>query len=204
MAYSFTDKSAIFISKEEKYVPYIRVLAWIRGASLLVLPNLSVVSLIGAFFITKRMSKPTFINSKVVYHDNSREYHIDARGKDLAAIIRACQTEDITPGASSRQTEEVRDRSAEEGILDIPDSIIFTKKAKQEGKIPAIVQALQKSIIGRKDKTRALVRELQSWQNDNYIDPQYNAQVMYDELQKILPLPFGYDAFKRLYNNTRP
>ena len=154
-------------------------------------------------FSANSMSKPTFINSKVVYHDNSTEFNIDARGKDLASVIRACQTEDITPGASSRQTEEVRDRSAEEGIWEIPDSIIFTKKAHQEHKIPAIVQALQKSIIGRKDKTRALVRELQSWQKDNYIDPQYNAQVMYDELQKVLPLPFGYEVFKKHYNNTR-
>ena len=140
------------------------------------------------------MSKPTFINSKVVYHDNSTEFNIDARGKDLASVIRACQTEDIQPLSSS---------GAPDFSSEIPDSIIFTKKAHQEHKIPAIVQALQKSIINRKDKTRALVQELQSWQKDNYIDPQYNAQVMYDELQKILPLPFGYDAFKRLYNNTR-
>ena len=140
------------------------------------------------------MSKPTFINSKVVYHDNSTEYNIDARGKDLSAIIRACQTEDIQPLFSSITSEF---------DSDIPDSIIFTKKAKQENKIPAIVQALQKSLVGRKDKTRALVKELQSWQNDDYIDPNYNAQVMYDELQKIMRLPFGYDAFKRLYNNTR-
>ena len=128
------------------------------------------------------------------YHDNSTEFNIDARGKDLASVIRACQTEDIQPLSSS---------GAPDFSSEIPDSIIFTKKAHQEHKIPAIVQALQKSIIGRKDKTRALVKELQSWQKDNYIDPQYNAQVMYDELQKILPLPFGYDAFKRLYNNTR-
>lgn len=86
---------------------------------------------------------------------------------------------------------------------DIPDSIIFTKKAHQEHKIPIIVQALQKSIIRRKDKTRALVQELQSWQKDNYIDPHYNAQVMFDELQKIIPLPFGYEVFKKHYNNTR-
>ena len=146
------------------------------------------------------MSKPTFINSKVVYHDNSTEYNIDARGKDLSAIIRACQTEDITPGASSRQTGGAA--SAEEGILDIPDSIIFTKKARQEGKIPAIIHALQKSIIGRKDKTRALVQELQSWQNDGYVDAHYNARVMYDELDKLMPLSFGYEVFKKNYNNT--
>lgn len=145
-------------------------------------------------FSANSMSKPTFINSKVVYHDNSTEFNIDARGKDLASVIRACQTEDVQALSSS---------IASEFNSDIPDSIIFTKKAKQENKIPTIVQALQKSIIGRKDKTRALVRELQSWQNDNYIDPHYNAQVMYDELQKILPLPFGYEVFKKHYNNTR-
>ena len=31
------------------------------------------------------------------YHDNSTEYNIDARGKDLADVLRACQTEDVTP-----------------------------------------------------------------------------------------------------------
>ena len=51
------------------------------------------------------MSKPTFIKSKVVYHDNSSEFHIDARGKDLAAIIRACQTKDIQPLSSSVSSE---------------------------------------------------------------------------------------------------
>lgn len=142
------------------------------------------------------------------YHDNSTEFNIDARGKDLASVIRACQTEDIQSPSSSVTSADpdispLSSSGAPDFSSEIPDSIIFTKKAHQEHKIPAIVQALQKSIIGRKDKTRALVRELQSWQKDNYIDPQYNAQVMYDELQKILPLPFGYDAFKRLYNNTR-
>ena len=117
------------------------------------------------------------------YESNSANSHSESK-----------QVEDIQPLSSS---------GAPDFSSEIPDSIIFTKKAHQEHKIPTIVQALQKSIIDRKDKTRALVQELQSWQKDNYIDPQYNAQVMYDELQKILPLPFGYDAFKRLYTNTR-
>jgi hypothetical protein len=117
------------------------------------------------------------------YESNSANSHSESK-----------QVEDIQPLSSS---------GAPDFSLEIPDSIIFTKKAHQEHKIPAIVQALQKSIIGRKDKTRALVKELQSWQNDNYIDPHYNAQVMFDELQKILPLPFGYEVFKKHYNNTR-
>ena len=83
------------------------------------------------------------------------------------------------------------------------DSIIFTKKAKKEGKEVFILQALQKSVQGRKDKTRAFVQELHSWQKEEYIDAHYNARVMYDELEKLMPLSFGYDGFKRLYNNSR-
>jgi hypothetical protein len=50
------------------------------------------------------MSRPNFFNSKVVYHDNSREYNIDARGnKDIDALIRACEADDVEPV----QAEEV-------------------------------------------------------------------------------------------------
>lgn len=144
------------------------------------------------------MSRPTFINSTVVYNDHSTEYNIDARGnKDIDALIRTCNAEDVTPEPSSVSPEF----NSGSSTSDIPDSIIFTKKAKQEGKIPSIVQALQKSIIGRKDKTRALVQELQSWQNDGYVDAHYNARVMYDELNKITPLTFEYDTFRKYYNN---
>ena len=83
------------------------------------------------------------------------------------------------------------------------DSIIFTKKAKKEAKQTAIIEALKKSIDGRRDKTRAFVDELHSWQNDGYVDAHYNAQVMYDELRKLLPISFGYEVFKKHYNNTR-
>ena len=40
------------------------------------------------------------------YHDNSTEYNIDARGKDLAEVLRACQTEDITPLQEVKTTEK--------------------------------------------------------------------------------------------------
>ena len=83
------------------------------------------------------------------------------------------------------------------------DSIIFTKKAKKEGKETFILDALQNSVQGRRDKTRAFVDELHAWQKEQYIDARYNAQVMYDELDKLLPLPFGYEVFKKHYNNTR-
>ena len=96
------------------------------------------------------------------------------------------QVEDITPVETS----------------DIPDSIIFTKKAKKEAKEADILKALKNAFIGRKDKTRALVAELQSWQKEGYIDAHYNARVMYDEMNKIIPLPFGYEVFKKYYNHT--
>lgn len=82
------------------------------------------------------------------------------------------------------------------------DSIIFTKKAKKEGKEATIIAALQKSVQGRNDKTRAFVQELQEWQEEGYVDAHYNAKVMYDELEKMIPLTFGYETFKKYYNNT--
>ena len=134
------------------------------------------------------MSRPTFINSNVVYHDNSTEYNIDARGKDAASVIRARETNNI--------------ESVQEEPSDTIDSIIFTKKAKKEGKEAAIIAALHKSVQGRNDKTRAFVQELQEWQKEGYVDAHYNAKVMYDELEKIIPLTFGYETFKKYYNNT--
>ena len=149
-------------------------------------------------------------NFGVIYfyecHSKQKTENKQAETEDISPFPSSVTSEfdsDITPGASSRQTEEVRDRSAEEGISDIPDSIIFTKKAQQEGKIPTIIHALQKSVQGRKDKTRAFVQELQDWQNDGYVDAHYNARVMYDELDKLMPLFFGYEVFKKHYNNTR-
>lgn len=129
------------------------------------------------------------IGGVINYHDHHKEYNIDARGKDLAAVMRAIDTENIQP--------------VEEEKPETIDSIIFTKKAKQEHKEAYIIKALQKSVQGRNDKTRAFVQELHKWQNETYIDAHYNARVMYDELEKLMPISFGYDGFRRLYNNSR-
>ena len=99
--------------------------------------------------------------------------------------------------------DAVEDVAPVETTVERIDSFIFTKKAKQEHKEAYIIEALQKSVYGRKDKTRAFVQELQSWQEQAYIDAHYNARVMYDELEKLMPISFGYDGFKRLYNNSR-
>ena len=142
------------------------------------------------------------------YNDHHKEFTISGASTNVSEIVRSFFSEDITPYPSSVTSEFDSDITpcpssvTSELDSDIPDSIIFTKKARQEGKIPAIIHALQKSIIGRKDKTRALVQELQSWQNDGYVDAHYNARVMYDELDKLMPLSFGYEVFKKYYNNT--
>lgn len=105
--------------------------------------------------------------------------------------------------APKQHPQEVQDivPEQEEHPAENVDSIIFTKKAKKEGKEAYIIQALQKSVIGRKDKTRAFVDELQEWQKEHYIDPHYNAKVMYDELEKLTPLSFSYDTFRKYYNH---
>ena len=113
------------------------------------------------------------------FYENSKNSHPQ----------NAHQAEDIIP--------------IEEQQTTVPDSMIFTRKAKQESKVNVILQALQKSVVGRKDKTRAFVQELHAWQKDEYIDAHFNARVMYDELGNMLPLPFGYEVFKKHYNNTR-
>lgn len=79
-------------------------------------------------------------------------------------------------------------------------SSLFTKIAHTEGREGEIIQALQQSLVGRQDKARALVEEIRHWQREGFIDPHYNARVMYDELDKILNLPFQYGGFRKYYN----
>ncbi|MBO4250317.1 MAG: hypothetical protein J5884_03575 [Paludibacteraceae bacterium] len=108
------------------------------------------------------------------------------------------------PNDSKKEQAECEDsQPVQEETPEAIESIIFTKKAKKEGKETYILQALQKSVQGRKDKTRAFVEELQEWQKQGYVDAHFNARVMYDELDKLTPLPFGYEVFKKHYNNTR-
>ena len=92
------------------------------------------------------------------------------------------QTEDITPELATA------------------DSYLFTKKAKNEVKVADITHALQQSFAGRSDKARALVEEVRQWQKDGYLDANFNARVMYDELSKIITMPFSYDGFRKYYN----
>lgn len=95
------------------------------------------------------------------------------------------ETGDVSKGKESRDEEVCN---------------IFTKKAKKEGKEEEIRKALQVAMNGRKDKARALVDEVRNWQKEGYIDSNYNAKVMYDGLNVLIPLPFQYGGFRKYYN----
>ena len=94
---------------------------------------------------------------------------------------------------SSSQAEEV---SAEPVVV----SSLFTKKAKQENRMEEIVQSLQSAMNGRSDKARALVEEVRNWQKEGYVDANYNAKVMFDELNRLIAMPFQYPGFRKYYN----
>ena len=79
------------------------------------------------------------------------------------------------------------------------DCLLFTRKARQEGQEAEIIQSLQQAIRGRNDKARALVDAIRQWQKEGYIDANYNARVMYEQLNKIIPLPFQYPGFRKYY-----
>ena len=126
--------------------------------------------------------------------------HLDFHHNNIS--MSASQITDLVRSFLSDRAEDIEDITPSEPTETV-DSIIFTKKAKVEHKEPYIIAALQKSVQGRNDKTRAFVQELHDWQNQAYVDAHYNARVMYDELCKLMPISFGYDGFKRLYNNSR-
>ena len=135
-----------------------------------------------------------------IHIDHHKDLNIDVKSVDdavrLMSAFMSDRAEDITPSEDSPSVTSEFDSN-------ITNSIIFTKKAKLEHKEPYIIHSLQKSVLGRKDKTRAFVQELHDWQNQAYVDAHFNARVMYDELEKLMPISFGYDVFRRLYNSSR-
>ena len=150
-------------------------------------------------------------NTQLEYENKQLKYQITKMEEKYTQINIGTQNNNCTQIGSQiinnyygqpSTTAQPEESKPESEPAETIESIIFTKKAKQEGKIPSIIEALQKSVQGRKDKTRAFVQELHEWQNDAYVDAHYNARVMYDELVKLMPISFGYEIFKKHYNNT--
>ena len=79
-------------------------------------------------------------------------------------------------------------------------SCLFTAKARNEKKQLLIVQSLQKSYDGRNDKARAIAKELKRWQEDGYVERNYDDNVVYNELKKILTtMPVTYAGFRKYF-----
>ena len=101
---------------------------------------------------------------------------------------------------SLRKWENQDGQKEESSAVQTAPCLLFTKKAKLENKTDEIAEALRNSLGSRSDKARAVVDEVHFWQKQGYIDAFYNARVMYDELAKIMTLPFKYSGFRKYYN----
>lgn len=132
------------------------------------------------------MSRPNFFNSKVVYHDNSTEYNIDARGKDLTSVLQTIQTEDV---ASAEDKPEQKSEY-------FP---YLTKKCIEQKRVDAVEAEIQ---AARKGTAEDMWRTL--WNNENmgYIEVEYiDATTLYKAIEKWYgKLPYTERNFRGARN----
>ena len=140
------------------------------------------------------MSKPVFLNSKVVYHDNSREYNIDARGQNLSEVMRALDTEDITPSEDFSSVSPESDSGS--------DSFFpyLTQKCFDEKRVNTVGAEIQ---AARKGTAESLWRTL--WNNENlgYLEVEpIDASTLYRAIEKWYgKLPYTERNFRKARNN---
>jgi len=132
------------------------------------------------------MSRPNFFNSKVVYHDNSTEYNIDARGKDLTSVLQTIQTEDV---ASAEDKPEQKSEY-------FP---YLTKKCIEQKRVDAVEAEIQ---AARKGTAEDMWRTL--WNNENmgYIEVEYiDATTLFRDIEKWYgKLPYKERNFREARN----
>lgn len=104
------------------------------------------------------MSKPVFLNSKVVYHDNSKEYHIDARGKDLASVLRAIDAEEITTAEPSSSVASECHSDNQHHSPTIPPDFFHVSERFSEENIRERLAAELSQATTKKDYCRGLYR----------------------------------------------
>ena len=133
------------------------------------------------------------IKYQLMENQQNNQYNIGTQNNYMGCTINNYYAQ---PDATMQEGEEPAAEPQNEPVC----SPLFMPKALKENKVEEIVQALQRSLSGRQDKARALVQAVRQWQREGYIDTNYNARVMYDELNRILTLPFRYDGFRKYYN----
>lgn len=133
------------------------------------------------------MSKPVFFNSKVVYHDNSHEYHINAKDADVADIVRAFLAEDVVP---------VPEEKPENKIEHFP---YLTQKCFDEKRVSTIEAEIQ---AARKGTAEDMWRTL--WNNENlgYVEVEFiDATTLYRDIEKWYgKLPYKERNFREARN----
>ncbi len=140
---------------------------------------------------TMKKERPQIINNFNIAGNYIAEQNIDIHDNTHCSIYA---TGEAAPSDTDTDTDTPQkgDEKAEVNL--------FTKQAHREGKEQEIIAALQRSFVGRNDKARALVEEVREWQKEGYIDPHYNARVMYEQLNRTITLPFEYGGFRKYYN----
>lgn len=145
------------------------------------LATLSIVPLIPCFFYVKIMSLKNqggIINIGT-YNDNSREYNIDARGKDLSSILKACETEEVTPVQEKPQNQEFFCR--------------ITKEAYEEGKAQYVENDLRSACVS----APKLIKAIRTHEALSYLDTKnIPSTELYRLLNDHFELPFDVRAFQ--------
>jgi len=137
------------------------------------------------------MSKPVFIASQVEYHDNSREYNIDARGRDLAAVLRACEAHDITP-----VPEEQNNPAA---ITRLPFLVIEKLNEIGTYSLAEFTELYHENV---RSGAPQLAKFLKHYQQLNVFDlAGYNKRATYDKLKAFFgdEMDYGYPNFAAYY-----
>ena len=120
------------------------------------------------------------------YNDNSREYHIDARGKDLASIMRAIDPEDVTP-------EETSSSSAP----DVRSEKSFFSRITQAAFEKGVAQQVEDELRSASVSAPKLVKALNMNDALGYTDTKnLNSIDLYDLLNDHYHLPFKPRAFQ--------
>jgi len=128
------------------------------------------------------------------YNDNSKEYNIDARGKDIASILHALDAEDITP------SDDLSSNSPE---FDSGSRSFFpylTQKCFDEKRVNTVEAEIQ---AARKGTAESLWRTL--WNNENlgYLEVEpIDASTLYRAIEKWYgKLPYTERNFRKARNN---
>ena len=141
------------------------------------------------------MSKPTFINSSVVYNDHSTEYNIDARGKaDIPSIIRACDAQEVTPEPAT-ETPAEKPRKA----TTLPFLVVDKLNELGTYTIEEFEQKYHKAVKGGAPQLANFLKRYSELKVFNLEG--YSKRATYDELKDFFgdEMDFGYTNFTLYY-----